>query len=169
MRRFVDVVSLVFGVYNLLAAVQPKVSREHVAEGDCQQKIRHSVIAEQLKADKQGSDWTVCDTAEYGSHADCGAQCRGEAQQIAKQTAKSCTGEERRNDFATLISGAQSQRREYHFQEESLRTNRTVNALFDDIDSGTVIVLVSDQKSQDNNDASADKCAQIGILKKAFV
>ena len=51
MSCLVDVTGFVFGVHNLLAPVQTKVSGEHIAESDSQKKIRHAVITEQFKTD----------------------------------------------------------------------------------------------------------------------
>ena len=56
----VDIIGLIFGVNNFLAAVESIVSGKHVAECNGKQKVRHAVIAEQLKADEQGSDRAVC-------------------------------------------------------------------------------------------------------------
>lgn len=50
----VDIIGLIFGVNNFLAAVESIVSGKHVAECNGKQKVRHAVIAEQLKADEQG-------------------------------------------------------------------------------------------------------------------
>ena len=50
-RCLVDVAGFVFGVHNLLAPVQTKVSGKHVAESDSQKKIRHAIITEQFKTD----------------------------------------------------------------------------------------------------------------------
>mgnify|MGYP006878449069 CR=1 FL=1 len=60
----VDIIGLIFGVNNFLAAVESIVSGKHVAECNGKQKVRHAVIAEQLKADEQGSDRAVCHTTE---------------------------------------------------------------------------------------------------------
>ena len=49
----VDIIGLIFGVNNFLAAVESIVSGKHVAECNGKQKVRHAVIAEQLKADEQ--------------------------------------------------------------------------------------------------------------------
>jgi hypothetical protein len=49
MSRFIDIIGLVLGVDDSLAPVQTKISGEHVAECDRQQKVRHTVVAEQLK------------------------------------------------------------------------------------------------------------------------
>ena len=54
----VDIIGLIFGVNNFLAAVQAIVSGKHVAESNGKQKVRHAVIAEQLKADEL---WKVSD------------------------------------------------------------------------------------------------------------
>ena len=51
MSCLVDVTGFVFGVHNLLAPVQTKVSGEHIAESDSQKKIWHAVITEQFKTD----------------------------------------------------------------------------------------------------------------------
>lgn len=51
MSCLVDVTGFVFGVHNLLAPVQTKVSGEHIAESGSQKKIRHAVITEQFKTD----------------------------------------------------------------------------------------------------------------------
>ena len=48
MSCLVDVTGFVFGVHNLLAPVQTKVSGEHIAESDSQKKIWHAVITEQF-------------------------------------------------------------------------------------------------------------------------
>ncbi len=45
----VDIIGLIFGVNNFLAAVEAIVSGKHVAECNGKQKVRHAVIAEQLK------------------------------------------------------------------------------------------------------------------------
>ncbi len=52
-RLFVDIVSLVLGVDDLLALVETKVARQHIAERDGEKEIRHTVISKQLKADEQ--------------------------------------------------------------------------------------------------------------------
>ena len=53
MRLFVDIVSLVLGVDDLLTLVETKVARQHIAERDGEKEIRHTVISKQLKADEQ--------------------------------------------------------------------------------------------------------------------
>ena len=70
----VDIIGLIFGVNNFLAAVQSVITGKHVAECNSEQKVRHTFIAEQLKADEQGSDRAVCHTTENSSHADRGAE-----------------------------------------------------------------------------------------------
>ena len=72
----VDIIGLIFGVNNFLAAVESIVSGKHVAECNGKQKVRHAVIAEQLKADEQGSDRAVCHSTENCSHADCRTEGR---------------------------------------------------------------------------------------------
>ena len=49
----VDIIGLILGVNNLLTLVETKVAGKHIAERNGKQKIRHTVIAEQLKADEQ--------------------------------------------------------------------------------------------------------------------
>lgn len=43
---FIDIVGLVFGIHDFLAAVESVIAGEHITEGHGKQKIRHSVIAE---------------------------------------------------------------------------------------------------------------------------
>lgn len=52
-RLLVDIVGLVLGVDDLLALVETKVARQHIAERDGEKEIRHTVISKQLKADEQ--------------------------------------------------------------------------------------------------------------------
>ena len=68
----VDIIGLIFGVNNFLAAVESIVSGKHVADGDCDQVVISVVEAEQLEADQQRGDWAVCHAAENRNHADCG-------------------------------------------------------------------------------------------------
>lgn len=76
MSRFVNVIGFVFGIYDLLAAVQSEVSGEHIAECGCKQKVRHTVVAEQLETDQKRCDRAVGYSAEHGGHTDRGTQCR---------------------------------------------------------------------------------------------
>ncbi len=46
----VDIIGLIFGVNNFLAAVESIVSGKHVAECNGKQKVRHAVIAEQTQS-----------------------------------------------------------------------------------------------------------------------
>lgn len=101
----VDIIGLIFGVNNFLAAVESIVSGKHVAESNGKQKVRHTIIAKQLKADEQGGDRAVCHTTEHSRHSDSRTQCRGDAKQISKQASKSSTGKEGRYDLATFKSG----------------------------------------------------------------
>ena len=75
-RFAVNIIGFIFRINNLLAAIQSIVAGEHIAECNGKQKVRHTVIAKQLKADEQGGDRAVCHTTENCSHADCRTECR---------------------------------------------------------------------------------------------
>ena len=75
-RFAVNIIGFIFRINDLLAAIQSIVAGEHIAESNGKQKVRHAVIAEQLKADEQSSDRAVCHTTENCSHADCRTECR---------------------------------------------------------------------------------------------
>lgn len=95
--------------------IQPIISRQHIAERNRQQKVRHALIAKQLKANEQRSNRAVGHATEYGGHTDCGAERRGESQQISEQTAKCCTGEKGWNNLAALIAGTKGSGSKNHF------------------------------------------------------
>ena len=88
MRLFVDIVSLVLGVDDLLTLVETKVAGQHIAERDGKEKIWHTVISEQLKADEQRGDRAVCHAAEDCGHANRCAQGRRKSKNISEQTAE---------------------------------------------------------------------------------
>ena len=104
-RFAVDIIGLIFRINDLLAAIQSIVAGEHIAECNCEQKVRHTIITKQLKADEQGGDRAVCHTTEHSRHSDSRTQCRGDAKQISKQASKSSTGKEGRYDLTAFKSG----------------------------------------------------------------
>ena len=53
LRLFIDIICFILGVHDLLAVIQAKISRQHIAERNCEQKVRHPLIAEHLEADQQ--------------------------------------------------------------------------------------------------------------------
>ena len=114
-RLLVDIVGLVLGVDDLLALVETKVAGQHIAERDGKEKIRHTVISEQLKADEQRGDRAVCHAAEDRGHADRRAKRRRKSENISEQTAECRSGKERRDDFAALIACAECGGGKKHF------------------------------------------------------
>ena len=168
-RLFVDIVGLVLGVDDLLALVETKVAGQHIAERDGEKKIRHTVISEQLKADEQRGDRTVCHAAEDRGHANRRAKCRRKSENISEQTAECRSGKERRDDLAAFVSCAECDGGKKHFQEERLRADGTVHAAGDDVDARTVVGLIPDEQCQHDDNASTGEDAQIGIFEKLLI
>lgn len=52
-----------------MTVIKSEISGKHVTKGDCKQKVGHSFIAEQFKADQERGDRAVRDTTEYCGHA----------------------------------------------------------------------------------------------------
>lgn len=51
LRLLINIVGLEFGVHDLLAPVEAMVARQHIAQGDGQQEVGHSLQPEELEAD----------------------------------------------------------------------------------------------------------------------
>lgn len=53
MRLSIDIICLILRINDFLAVVQSVIAGQHITECDGEQEIRHSIVAEQLKADKE--------------------------------------------------------------------------------------------------------------------
>lgn len=165
----VYVFRLVFRVDDLLAAVQPVISRQHIAESNGDHIVWHPFESEQFKRNQKRCNRAVRDAAEHGAHAHRRAQRRGQSNDISKETAESCPDKERGNDLAAFVSGAQCRRREDHFQQKGKGEYISLHALFNNGHSRSVVIPVPHQQSKCNNNASAGDCAKIGIFEKVLI
>ena len=64
MRPFIDVITLVFGVDDLLAAIETVITGDHIGKGDGQKVVHGAFVSEQFQTDQKRGDGTVGDATE---------------------------------------------------------------------------------------------------------
>ena len=102
----VDEFCLQLGVQDGLAAVEPAVAGEQVAEGAGGGEIDQTAGTEELDAEDDGGDGAVHRAAEHGHQADSGGKGGRQAQQSAEHAAEGRAHEERRHHLAALEAAA---------------------------------------------------------------
>ena len=91
MSMHIDKLCLQLGVEDGLAAVEPAIAGEQVAEGAGGGEIDQTAGAEELNAEDDGGDGAVHRAAEHGHQADGGGKGGRQAQQSAEHAAEGTT------------------------------------------------------------------------------
>ena len=149
-----------------MAVVQAIITRQHIAQCNCQQIVGHSVKSEHFKADQQRGNWAVGDTAEYGSHTSCCAKSRRKSYKISIETTEGASDDKGRDNLSAFKSRAECDCCKNHFQQKSIgHIFIFLKALGNYGHSSAIVVLILHQQGQNDNKCPSGENSQIRIGK----
>ena len=124
--------------------VKAEIPGEHIAGGNGDEEIIGIAETKQLKGNEQGGDRAVGDAAEQGDHADGCTQGGRKADEGAEEAAEGGADEKGGHDFPALIARCDGDGGEQDFQRKGPGKRVPGKGLFDDIHTGSQIILTPD-------------------------